>query len=512
MDVIITAVGQSLRFKNNSIDIPKYLLEFDNKTVIEHTINLFDYTDSFHVIFNKLDFKKYQTRILNIKNRYKKINFYSINSHNLGPVYSLLEVKELLNIKGPVIISYNDFLVKWDYEKFKREVHGFHGAIPCFSGFHPSSLGKTLFGYVKKNKKNLLIDIKEKKSFTRNPINEEASCGLYYFKSFKLFKEYAEILIQKKSNKINNEYYVSLVFKEMIKKKLLIYVSKINKFICLGTPDHYNKFKFWHDYFKEKSSKNYCYNQINLIPLAGMGERFKIKKYKVPKPFIPIENNPMIITSCKSLPKTKNWIFLIHKKHLKKYPIERKLKKEFFGRIIPVNKNTAGQLATCYLAKGFLRKEKPLFISSCDYKVIFSHKKLQNIINDKTVDGIIWTTKLKNIYHDNANNFAYCKIINNRISEIIEKETISDNPLDDLMVLGCFWYRSCNDFLESAENAFKKNIMVNNEFYVGKSINYLIKKKKKRFVNFNVDYWISFGNPFELDIFHYWEDYFVKSE
>ena len=80
------------------------------------------------------------------------------------------------------------------------------------------------------------------------------------------------------------------------------------------------------------------------------------------------------------------------------------------------------------------------------------------------------------------------------------------------MVVGCFWYRNSKDFIDSAENAFANNIKVNNEFYVGNSINYLIKQKKKRFVIFNVDYWISFGNPFELNIFHYWEDFFYNNK
>ena len=52
----------------------------------------------------------------------------------------------------------------------------------------------------------------------------------------------------------------------------------------------------------------------------------------------------------------------------------------------------------------------------------------------------------------------------------------------------------------------------NKEYYVGNSINYLIKKKKKNFITFDVDYWISFGNPFELDIYHYWEELFLNKK
>lgn len=514
MDIIITSAGKSERFKKEGISTPKYLIDIDGLTILEHVLNLYDYEDKFHIILNHEDYKKFKTTINSIKDKYKRISYYLIEPHNEGPVHSILSVKKLNEIKGPIIISYNDFIIDWDYNKFKLDIHGYDAAIPCFKGFHPSSFEKTLFAYIKKNSKNILTDIQEKNSFTKKPVNEPASVGMYYFKNYRIFEKFSKVLISNKSLRINNEYYVSLVFKEMLKKKIYTYISFVNKFICLGTPLDVAKFKFWLGYFKaKKKKKDYFYSQVNIIPLAGKGERFKLKKYNLPKPFIPIEENPMVITSCKSLPNSKNWIFMLHFEHLKKYPIEKKIKENFSSTLIPIKKNTSGQLTTCYLAKEFLKKDKSVFISSCDYKVIYSDKKLKKLINDEKIDGIIWTTKLKNISYDNVNNFAYCKLGKKKfITEIVEKQTISNNPLDDPMVVGCFWYRNSKDFIDSAENAFANNIKVNNEFYVGNSINYLIKQKKKRFVIFNVDYWISFGNPFELNIFHYWEDFFYNNK
>jgi len=33
----------------------------------------------------------------------------------------------------------------------------------------------------------------------------------------------------------------------------------------------------------------------------------------------------------------------------------------------------------------------------------------------------------------------------------------------------------------------------------------------KKFVIFDVDQWISFGDPFELEVLEYWREYFEKS-
>ena len=31
----------------------------------------------------------------------------------------------------------------------------------------------------------------------------------------------------------------------------------------------------------------------------------------------------------------------------------------------------------------------------------------------------------------------------------------------------------------------------------------------KRFVIFDIDLWVSFGDPFELQVLQYWEEYFI---
>jgi len=43
--------------------------------------------------------------------------------------------------------------------------------------------------------------------------------------------------------------------------------------------------------------------------------------------------------------------------------------------------------------------------------------------------------------------------------------------------------------------------------YVGTSINYLIEQGKK-VVIFDIDQWISFGDPFELQVLEYWDEHF----
>ena len=48
------------------------------------------------------------------------------------------------------------------------------------------------------------------------------------------------------------EVYVSLLYNDMVQDNLSVVVHEAEKFICLGTPDDYEQYKFWWKYFHEK--------------------------------------------------------------------------------------------------------------------------------------------------------------------------------------------------------------------------------------------------------------------
>ena len=48
---------------------------------------------------------------------------------------------------------------------------------------------------------------------------------------------------------------------------------------------------------------------------------------------------------------------------------------------------------------------------------------------------------------------------------------------------------------------------VNGEHYVANSMNLML-AEGKRIVIFDIEQWISFGDPLELDVYYYWEEFF----
>jgi len=515
MNIIFTLAGKSKRFKSEGYKKPKFLLKLGRYTVLESIIKIFSQEDNFYFVLNKEQLLEYPEIKELIKSQIKKFKIITIDSHEKGPAFSSLNIIDI-DPSEPVIISYCDFLVEWSYKSFLSNLGNYDMVIPSFVGFHPSSFGVTNYAYTRINSKNELLELKEKQSFTKERHTEFANTGIYYFKSYDLFTKYAKDLIEN-DLKSNEEAYVSLIANKIVKNKGSVLITKVNKFICLGTPYDYQMFCFWNEYFHtdERESNQNTLTDINLIPMAGNGSRFKKEGYNSIKAMIQIENEPMFLKTTKSFPKSKEWIFIFRDTLKLKYSNLMSVISNSFNntQVITLEKETSGQASTCLEAKKFLKPKKSLFIASCDYMSIYNQQKWEDLVKSETdVDIYIWTYKPNDIIVKNFNAFAYCKLNpeSGRVIEIREKEIISENPRNDEMIIGSFWFRDANDFIDSAENAIKNDITVNGEHYIGNSLNYLINKGKK--INtFEVDKWVSFGDPFELEVYNYWEDFFFQN-
>ena len=250
----------------------------------------------------------------------------------------------------------------------------------------------------------------------------------------------------------------------------------------------------------------------NLIPMAGLGNRFFQERYKLPKPFIPVLGRPMFVTSVQSFPAADKYIFLCRREHAEKYNLAAMIDEKIpENSIVLVDNLTRGPACTCLLAEEFLDKSEGLYIGSCDYETMYDQKKYAELMEDDTIDVIIWTFRIGTIKKADPQAFAYCRAKGIDVVEVVEKRTISGTPLKDPAVVGSFTFKRSEDFLRGAKKMIAKDIHVKGEFYVGTSINQLI-KEGKRAVTFEVEHYISFGNPFELQSVYYWEEFFDQME
>lgn len=245
MKYIFTLSGNSERFTKEGF-IVKPLIKINDKMVIEYVVDMFPKIDFKDVIFviNNHDVEHYNIDKI-LQKLYPESSTFVISAHKKGPVISILQMENKIVEDEPYIISYCDLTHKWDYKDFVDTLTKTNcdGCLVTHVGMHPHRMRTINFAHLKTDGSKVL-EVKEKGHYTNDPIQEYASSGIYYFKSGKILKHYLNKLIENNET-VNGEYYVTLVYNQMIRDGLYVTHYSTNNYVCLGTPFDLISFKYW---------------------------------------------------------------------------------------------------------------------------------------------------------------------------------------------------------------------------------------------------------------------------
>ncbi len=208
-----------------------------------------------------------------------------------------------------------------------------------------------------------------------------------------------------------------------------------------------------------------------LIPMAGLGDRFKQQGYTVDKPMIPVNGKPMIKRVLETLGVEGNYIFVINKNIKDKDTLKRIISDETNSKcnIIEIDYLTEGPASTCLLAKDLINNDQPLLITNCDQILHWDSEKFNNFITNTDADGVVVTYNIK------TEKNSYVKLDESGYAiEFAEKKIISEHSLN-----GIHFWKMGEDFVKSAQIMIEKNERVNNEFYIAPTYNEMIKNNKK---------------------------------
>lgn len=520
MQIIIPMSGFGERFKEAGFLLPKPLIEVEGKPIIAHVIDMFPGESDFIFICNQ---KHLNNKSFNMR---KILKFFCPSGKiiavdpkkKLGPVNSVLQAIDSIDLTKPTIVNYCDFTCYWDWVKFKKFLlkNKSVGAIPAYKGFHPHSLGDTNYAYIKE-RNGVIYNIQEKKPFTANKLNEYASSGTYFFKSALLMKEAFEELISKNMS-VNGEFYVSLAYKMLIRKKHTVNVYPLQHFMQWGTPEDLAEYNYWSDIFKgliktQRTGKIIKAGSI-IIPMAGFGSRFIKAGYKVIKPLLFVSGRPMFSQAVNDLPLLRQYIFILRKGMQGERQINKRVSIDYPGKqLVVLDKKTNGQATTVYKALKFLKLNKikvqePIIIGACDNGSIYNKLMLDKLMKNKRIDVIVFAKKRHFHAMKNPNMYGWISSDGQKIKKVSVKKqfnTDKNNPI----IVGTFIFKKEIDFLNSYERMIQRNHPINNEFYIDSMINDAIDLGLNCYL-LEIDHLIPWGVPNDLKTFEYWQSCFHK--
>jgi NDP-sugar pyrophosphorylase family protein len=516
MKIIIPMSGAGQRFVDAGYKVPKPLIEMDGIPIIEHVVRLFPGETDFIFICNSTHLKETNMRAV-LERIAPKGKIVEIAPHKKGPVYAASLVFDQIHDDEEVIVNYCDFGTYWDYPGFLQHTRNrkADGAIPSYKGFHPHMLGTTNYAFLR-DENQWMLEIQEKKPFTDNRMQEYASNGTYYFRTAAIMKKYFHELMALDQN-LNGEFYVSMVYNLLVRDHLKVSIFEIQHMLQWGTPRDVEEYNKWSDYFRHIISPEKKLpvpaNSKLLIPLAGRGNRFVTEGYKDPKPLVEVSGKAMIIQAADYLPACETQTFICLKDHLQQYPLEAAIKKGYpQAKILSLDKVTEGQACTCELGLEGEDENTALLIGVCDNGVLFNKEKYQALLDDTSVDAIVWSFRHHPSSEQNPQMYGWIKTDGgDNVTGVSVKVPISQDPYNDHAIVGMFYFRKAKYFLDALQNMYQQNTRVNNEFYVDSCVNELVAAGLKVKV-FEVDDYICWGTPNDYRTFVYWQSFFHKCD
>ncbi len=232
---------------------------------------------------------------------------------------------------------------------------------------------------------------------------------------------------------------------------------------------------------------------IIIIPLGGLGERFKNLGYKKPKPLINVMGKPIICWLFDNL-NLNNVISVVipYNKELEKYNFESMLKKTY-PKInfifLKLDSQTQGA------AESILKAIESINLPDCPVMCIDGDNfYLYDIIKDWNGENNVFYFK------DDSDSaaFSFLNLTDNgQITDIVEKVRVSNFASS-----GAYGFSSYHELKKYCQEVILKNIRQKNEYYLSSVVKEMI-KSGGLFYGKNVDknYYVCLGTPFDVRLF-----------
>ncbi len=228
LNVIIPMAGAGSRFAQAGYSFPKPLIDVKGKPMIQVVAEMLNIEANYVYVVQKEHRAKYNLdTLLNLITPGCKI--VETEGVTEGAACTALLAKEHIDTDAPLLFANSDQHIVWNSTEFfyKMNETDVDGGILCFKGTHPK------WSFAKVDENNKVVEVAEK-----NPISDNATVGMYYWKRGSDFVKYAEQMIEK-DIRVNNEFYVCPVYNEAIQddKHISCFMIEKDDMWGLGTPE-----------------------------------------------------------------------------------------------------------------------------------------------------------------------------------------------------------------------------------------------------------------------------------
>jgi NDP-sugar pyrophosphorylase family protein len=514
--VFIPMAGTGDRYMRAGFTDPKPLIPVAGVTMIERVLEAFPRDKDLRYLFGINRLHAETTPLIDtLKKLRPDAQIVVLENHKDGPVRTVLSCADAIPADEDVCLNYCDFGVDWSFDGFEKwlKEKKWDGAMSAYKGFHPHSLGPTLYAYMR-SQGDSVTEIREKHHFTKDKFSEYASAGLYWFQRGKDLLKLSQTLVDS-GERVNNEFYISMLMQLLIEQGGRVGVYELDHFYQWGTPEDLRDYESWWKAFgqidgflpKARASKSPA---SLVVPMAGRGQRFVDQGYQDPKPLIDVAGRPMIHQSLDCLPTPSARVLVAQGEHARDARFQATVR-ELAGKtqIVPLDKVTEGQAITAGLGvDAGVNLDAPILFAPCDTGYLYDLEAWQKLEQHSDADLIVFSAKghLPALWRPQM--YGWLKVSDGTVDAVaVKKQVEGVPPAEQQVVTGTFWFRDGHLFKRELAALVADNDRINNEFYLDTIARRMVERGAKVRA-FCVDKYMPWGTPEELKTFDYWNAVF----
>jgi RpiB/LacA/LacB family sugar-phosphate isomerase len=224
INILLPIAGRAQRFIDEGYTMPKPLIMARTKQIIDWAIESIN-TENCNLIFAiRLDHIHNFSIDDILRQKFgNEIKIVVVDKVTRGSVETCLLAREYIDNELPLVIYTPDvyFQPAFNPHNISKDLDGFLLTFKANSPAH---------SYVELNDEGYAVRTAEKEVISQN-----AAVGVYYYKTGKMFVDYADRLI-KEDVRVKNEFYICPMFNYLIEDDLKVGIENTQKMHVLGTP------------------------------------------------------------------------------------------------------------------------------------------------------------------------------------------------------------------------------------------------------------------------------------
>lgn len=280
---LIPLAGRGSRFSEAGYTDPKPLIEVSGKPMIVQAANSLPVSSDHVFVCLSEHIKDYGLDKI-LRNEFNDSTIVSIADVTEGQAITCSHGLVDIDPNNSLLIAATDNGMIYDQSKYEYLIKNDDADAIIFTFKHhvSSKNNPNMYGWVKTNDADEALEISVKKQISNSPFEDHAIVGTFWFKKIQYYKLALKELIDK-NVLVNGEFYVDSLMGELIDMGFNVKVLEVDDYICWGTPNDYQTFKYWQSFFHKSLHHPYSLENditVNENMLEKLIEEYSIAEQK----------------------------------------------------------------------------------------------------------------------------------------------------------------------------------------------------------------------------------------